>query len=346
MTYDVVIIGSGPAGYTAALYTSRAFLKTLVLTGIQPGGQLTTTTEVDNYPGFPNGINGTELVENMKKQVERFGTTVVSDSISNIKYQSASWRTNIQSKDQKDHEIFSVTGEKSMYEGRSVIIATGAMAKYLGIPSEQTYMGKGVSACATCDGFFYRGKEVVVIGGGDTAMEEATFLTTFAPKVTIIHRSETLRASAVMLDRAKKNSKISFLLNKTVEEITGDTSVKAICLKDTKTGKLEEVKTEGVFLAIGHTPSTAFLKGVVELDAKGYVLVKQLSAISQQSSAVRGEQLRNPMLGAQTETSVPGIFAAGDCADPRYRQAIVAAGMGCMAALDAQHYLEGLGTGD
>lgn len=311
--YDVIIIGSGPAGYTAALYTSRAFLKTLVLTGIQPGGQLTTTTEVDNYPGFPNGINGTELVENMKKQVERFGTTVIGAEVSGVTYQASGRKT-----------VFTVQSSNGVYEAKTVIIATGATAKYLGIPSEQTFMGKGVSACATCDGFFYRGKEVVVIGGGDTAMEEATFLTTFAPKVTIIHRSEALRASAVMLERAKKNPKISFLLNKTVEEITGDTSVKAIRLKDTKTGAVEELKTGGVFLAIGHTPSTSFLRDVVELDPKGYVLVKRPSSA----------------LEPQTETSVPGIFAAGDCVDPRYRQAIVAAGMGCMAAIDTQHYLE------
>ncbi len=352
--YDVIIIGSGPAGYTAALYTSRAFLKTLVLTGIQPGGQLTTTTEVDNYPGFPNGINGTELVENMKKQATRFGASTVSDVISNIQILPISNTTNPPAGGPINNgKIFLIQGQKESYEGRTVIVATGASAKYLGIPSEQTYMGKGVSACATCDGFFYRGKEVVVIGGGDTAMEEATFLTTFAPKVTIIHRSETLRASAVMLDRAKKNPKISFLLNKTVEEITGDTSVKAIRLKDTKTGVVDELKTEGVFLAIGHTPSTAFLQGVVELDAKGYVLVKQLSAIPSSLRASEGHsshqlstnsgEFKNPMLRAQTETSVPGVFAAGDCVDPRYRQAIVAAGMGCMAAIDVQHYLENSG---
>ncbi|MBI5614382.1 thioredoxin-disulfide reductase [Candidatus Gottesmanbacteria bacterium] len=337
--YDVIIIGSGPAGYTAALYTSRAFLQTLVLTGIQPGGQLTTTTEVDNYPGFPAGINGTELVENMKKQAEKFRASVVSDSISNIKYQ----KSKIQSKAQKYHETFSVIGEKSIYEGRSVIIATGASAKYLGIPSEQAFMGKGVSACATCDGFFYRGKEVVVIGGGDTAMEEATFLTTFAPKVTIVHRSENLRASAVMLDRAKKNPKISFLLNKTVDEIVGDTKVTAIRLKDGKSGEVKELKTEGVFLAIGHTPSTGFLKGAVELDQKGYVKLYQKSKFKNQKFDEKNQSEKS-MLEPQTETSVPGIFAAGDCVDPRYRQAIVAAGMGCMAALDAQHFLEDVGN--
>ena len=329
--YDVIIIGSGPAGYTAALYTSRAFLKTLILTGIQPGGQLTTTTEVDNFPGFPTGINGTELVENMKKQVTRFGANTVSDVISNIQILPISNTTNPPASGPiSNGKNFIIQGQKESYEGRTVIVATGATAKYLGIPSEQTFAGKGVSACATCDGFFYRGKEVVVIGGGDTAMEEATFLTTFSPKVTIIHRSEAFRASAVMLERAKKHPKISFLLNKTVEEIVGDTSVKAIRLKDTKTGNVEELKTEGVFLAIGHTPSTAFLRDVLKLDAKGYVIVNRPSST----------------LEPQTETSVSGIFAAGDCVDPRYRQAIVAAGMGCMAAIDVQHYLEGLGIRD
>ncbi len=300
--YDVIILGSGPAGYTAALYTSRAFLKTLVLAGTAPGGQLTTTTDVDNFPGFPRGIKGPALMMEMKKQAERFGTEVAVATVTSVKRQETG-------------KNFVVVTEGQTYEARAVIVATGAQARYLGLPSEQKYMGKGVSACATCDGFFFRGKDIVVVGGGDTAMEEATFLTTFANKVTIVHRREEFRASRVMLDRARKNPKISFLTNKTVEEILGGSVVTGIRLKDRKTGRQEDVKTDGVFLAIGHTPSTEFLKGVVELDEKGYIVVKE------------------------TATSVPGIFAAGDCVDHKYRQAVVAAGMGCMAAMDAEKWL-------
>lgn len=302
--YDVVIIGSGPAGYTAALYTSRAFLKTLILSGTQPGGQLTTTTDVDNFPGFPKGITGTQLVTDMKTQVERFGTEIMPFHVSSITYHESK-------------KIFSILAGEKTFESRTVIIATGASAMYLGLPSEERLRGKGVSACATCDGFFFRGKVVTVIGGGDTAMEEATFLTKFSPKVTIIHRREEFRASAIMLDRAKKDERISFLTNKIVEEILGDTEVTGIRLKDAKTGAITDYPTQGVFLAIGHKPSTDFLKGVVELDAKGYVITKN-----------------------NTETNIPGIFAAGDCVDHRYRQAIVAAGQGCMAAMDAEKYLE------
>lgn len=310
MTYDVVIVGSGPAGYTAALYTSRAFLKTLVLSGTQPGGQLTTTTEVDNFPGFPKGVSGTQLVMDMKTQVERFGTEVQAFMVSSIS--------------KAPDGTFVLSTDGGDIHAKTVIIATGASAMYLGLPSEEKLRGKGVSACATCDGFFFRGKVVTVIGGGDTAMEEATFLTKFSPKVTIIHRREEFRASAIMLDRAKKDERITFLTNKIVEEILGDTEVTGIRLKDAKTGETIDYPTQGVFLAIGHKPSTSFLQGVVDLDAKGYVLV--------QSSKSNVE--------SQTQTSVPGIFAAGDCVDPRYRQAIVAAGQGCMAAMDAEKYLE------
>lgn len=312
--YDVIIIGSGPAGYTAALYTSRAFLKTLILAGVAPGGQLTTTTDVDNFPGFPGGIKGPALMEEMKKQAERFGTEIVTDTVTRFRTQDLRLKTTTQSG--QTGNTFMVIGQSGkVYEGRAVIVATGAAAQYLGLESETRLMGKGVSACATCDGFFFRGKDVVVIGGGDTAMEEATFLTTFATKVTIVHRREEFRASPIMLDRAKKNPKISFVTNKTVEEILGENVVVGIRLKDRKTGRQEEVKTDGVFLAIGHKPSTEFAKGVVELDEKGYVVVKE------------------------TATSVPGIFAAGDCVDHRYRQAIVAAGQGCMAAMDAEKWL-------
>ncbi len=309
MTYDVIILGSGPAGYTAALYTSRAFLKTLILTGIQEGGQLTTTTEVENYPGFPKGILGPQLMMDMKAQVVRFGTEVVQESVTKV---------------EKKGKTFTVVAGSATYEGKTVIVATGASAMYLGLPSEKKFAGKGVSACATCDGFFFRGKEVVVVGGGDTAMEEATFLTTFATKVTIIHRREGFRASSIMLERARKNPKISFLLNKVIEEIVGDTAVNGVKLKDTKTGKVETYPTRGVFLAIGHTPNTEFLKTLLPLGSKGYVQVNRPKTA----------------LEPQTATSVLGLFAAGDCVDPRYRQAVVAAGMGCQAAMDAQKYLE------
>ncbi len=315
MMYDVVIIGSGPAGYTAALYTSRAFLKTLILSGREPGGQLTTTTEVDNFPGFPNGVLGPQLVTDMKTQVERFGTEIKQLSV-----------VSLQQSDKK----FIIKTENEQFEARTVIVAAGASAMYLGLPSEEKLRGKGVSACATCDGFFFRGKVVVVIGGGDTAMEEATFLTKFAPKVTVIHRRDEFRASAIMLDRAKKDKRIHFLTNKIVEEILGDTEVTGVRLKDAKTGEVIDYPTQGVFLAIGHKPNTDFVKDLIALDPKGYVQVQRTAS----------------PLNPQTETSVPGIFAAGDCVDPRYRQAIVAAGQGCMAAMDAEKYLETHGTED
>jgi len=308
MVYDVVIIGSGPAGYTAALYASRAFLKTLILSGREPGGQLTTTTEVDNFPGFPKGILGPQLVTDMKAQVERFGAEIKQETVTTIDKGSP----------------FTVTTENGSYQTRTIIVSTGASAMYLGLPSEETFRGKGVSACATCDGFFFRGKDVVVVGGGDTAMEEATFLTKFASRVTIIHRRDTFRASAIMVDRAKKDPKITILTNKVIEEIVGDTAVTGVRIKDSVTGDVTTHPAQGVFLAIGHKPSTDFLKGVIDLDPKGYVVVK------------RSESALEP----QTETNVPGIFAAGDCVDPRYRQAIVAAGQGCMAAMDAEKYLE------
>ncbi len=309
--HDVIILGTGPAGYTAALYTSRAFLKTLMLTGPQSGGQLTITTEVDNYPGFSAGIQGPTLMEEMKKQVERFGTEIKLETALSVKGEAESKK-------------FIVQTEKKEYEGRSVIIATGASAKYLGLPSEQRLMGKGVSACATCDGFFFKGKEVVVIGGGDTAMEEANFLTKFATKVTIIHRRDEFRASAIMFERTRKNPKITLLTNKLVEEVLGSTSVTGVRLKDNKTGNVSEFPIQGFFLAIGHQPNTAFLKDTISVDSRGYVIL----------------QKANSALDSQTRTSVEGIFAAGDCVDPRYRQALVAAGMGCMAAIDAEKWLE------
>lgn len=307
--YDIIILGTGPAGYTAALYASRAFLKTLMISGPDLGGQLTTTTEVDNYPGFEHGISGPTLVEDMKKQVERFGTEVVLETVTKVDFSK---------------RPFTIYAGEKQFQSKSVIIATGASAKYLEIPSEQKLRGKGISACATCDGFFFRGKEVVVIGGGDTAMEEATFLTKFATKVTIIHRREEFRASAIMLKQAQDNPKISFLFNKTVEEILGENAVTGVRLKDIKTGEISEITTQGFFLAIGHLPSTDFLKGAVELDQKGYIVIHRSSSSTE----------------PQSRTSVGGVFAAGDCVDPRYKQAIVAAGMGCMAAIDASRWIE------
>lgn len=309
--YDVIIIGSGPAGYTAAIYTSRAFLKTKVFTGFQPGGQLTTTTEIDNFPGFPKGVQGTQLMMDMKAQVERFGTEVEVSEVSKVSKASKG-------------KTFVVTAGSKTYESKTIIVATGASAMYLGIPSEKTFAGKGVSACATCDAFFFRGKDVVVVGGGDTAMEEATFLTKFASKVTIVHRRDEFRACARMLERAKNDPKITLLTNKIIEEIVGNTAVTGIKIKDVNTGKVTTYPTQGVFLAIGHKPNTEFIKDTVNLDKKGYVIIRGLMN--------PGEY--------HTGTSVDGIFAAGDCADYQYRQAIVAAGMGAMAALDVQEYLE------
>jgi thioredoxin reductase (NADPH) len=309
MVYDVVILGSGPAGYTAALYTSRAFLKTLIIAGIQQGGQLTTTTEVENFPGFPKGIQGPQLMLDMKAQVERFGTQIVVATVTHVK---------------KTGTTFVITADGKDIESKTVIVATGASAMYLGLPSEKTFAGKGVSACATCDGFFFRGKEVVVVGGGDTAMEEANFLTTFATKVTIIHRRNEFRASPIMLERVSKNPKIIMLTNKIIEEIIGDTSVHGVRIKDTVTGTVEIYPTQGVFLAIGHKPSTEFLKDTITLDKKGYVMVHGLMKPGDYHTA----------------TNIPGIFAAGDCVDFQYRQAVIASGMGCMAALDVQKWLE------
>lgn len=312
MIYDVAIIGSGPAGYTAALYTSRAFLKTLVLAGFEPGGQLTTTTEVDNFPGFPEGVLGPKLVADMKSQVERFGAEIKQDAVVSV----------------EKGDVFTLKTAGNSYQAKTVIVATGASAMYLGLPSEEKLRGKGVSGCATCDGFFFKGKVVVVVGGGDTAMEEATFLTKFSPKVTVIHRRDEFRASAIMLDRAKKDPRISFLTNKIIEEILGETEVTGVRIRDTITNEVMDYPTQGVFLAIGHKPSTGFLNGLVDLDPKGYVKVKRVTS----------------PLDPQTETNIPGLFAAGDCVDPRYRQAIVAAGQGCMAAMDAEKYLETHGS--
>lgn len=315
--YDVIIIGSGPAGYTAALYTSRAFLKTLLLTGADIGGQLTMTTTVDNFPGFPAGTPGPLLVENMKKQALKFGTDMKTEQALHCSVVALL-------ENQKKGKSFEVKTNTQKYYARSLIIATGSSARNLGILSEEKFRGKGVSYCATCDGFFFKGKTIAVIGGGDTAMEEATFLTRFATHVTIIHRRDTFRASAIMLEKAKNNPAISLLLNKTIEGFYGDTILRGIKLKDTISEDVTDFPIEGVFIAIGHLPNTAFLKGFLDLDEKGYIQIQRCPT----------------SLDSQTETTIPGVFAAGDCVDPRYRQAIVASGMGCMAAIDAQKWLD------
>lgn len=304
--YKSVVIGTGPAGYTAAIYLARANLNPLVIEGPQPGGQLTTTTDVENFPGFPDGIMGPELMENMRKQAERFGTTFVTG-----------WVTEIDT----SQRPFKLTGEglEDIW-AETLIISTGASAKYLNIPGEQDNIGKGVSACATCDGFFFRGKKIVVIGGGDSAMEEANFLTRFASELTIVHRRDELRASKIMQDRARENEKISWALNRTpLEVLATGMGVTGLKVRNNETGEEEVIETDGLFVAIGHKPNTDFLRGKVDLNEHGYVIVKP----------------------GTTETSVPGIFAAGDVQDMKYRQAITAAGSGCQAALDCEKFLEG-----
>ncbi len=306
----VIILGTGPAGLTAALYTARAFLSPLVLEGPQAGGQLTITTEVENFPGFPDGITGPELIERMRGQVLRFGARIESAVIERV--------------ERREGGGFRVmTDDGKTYESWTVIVATGASAKFLGLPSEKALMGAGVSACATCDGFFFRGKEIVVVGGGDTALEEAMFLTRFATKVTVIHRRETLRASKIMQEKAFENPKIDFLWNKEILEVLDISmqQVTGVRIRDTKTGEESIHPCSGFFVAIGHSPNTAFLHGLAETDAVGYL--KTTSG---------------------TKTSVPGLFAAGDVSDPVYRQAISAAGTGCMAAIDAERFLEASGV--
>lgn len=309
--HRLMILGTGPAGLTAAIYAARANLDPVVVEGNEPGGQLTITTEVENFPGFPDGIMGPELMDNMRKQAEKFGAKFVTG-----------WATSVD----VSHRPFKVTvDEKTEYEAESLIISTGASAKMLGIPGEYDLMGRGVSACATCDGFFFRNKRILVVGGGDSAMEEATFLTKFASEVTIVHRRDELRASKVMQERARNNPKIKWDLNVTPVCVKSDGSkVTGLEVTDNETGETRVIETEGIFIAIGHSPNTKFLAGQIETDAVGYIVTN----------------------GVSTATNVEGVFACGDVMDSHYRQAITAAGSGCKAAIDVEHFLEGSSSHD
>ncbi|GAK58505.1 thioredoxin reductase [Candidatus Vecturithrix granuli] len=300
---NVIIIGSGPAGLTAAIYTARANLNPLVFEGYQYGGQLMTTTEIENFPGFEEGISGPELMEEMRAQAQRFQARLVQKDVEAINLLQ---------------RPFHVTVEGEVHEARTVIFATGANARMLGLEAEKRLLGHGVSTCATCDGFFYTGKEIVMVGGGDSAMEEAIFLTRFATKVSVVHRRDELRASKIMQERAFKNEKIQFIWNSVVEDILGEAKVTGVRLRNVKTNDVTDMPCDGFFLAIGHVPNTTLVQGQLELDAQGYIITQNKN----------------------TATSVPGVFAAGDVQDSKYRQAITAAGSGCMAALEVERFLE------
>jgi len=303
---EVIIIGSGPAGLTAAIYSARANLKPLVFEGFQPGGQLMITTEVENFPGFKDGIQGPELMEELRAQAERFGTEFITSDVTKVELSG-------------DKKI--VWDEDDAYEAKTVIISTGASANLLGLENESRLMGRGVSACATCDGFFFKDREICVVGGGDSAMEEATYLTRFASKVSLIQRRNAFRASKIMIKKAEDNEKVHFIMNSVVDDVLGDEKVTGVKLKNVVTGEFSELELDGMFVAIGHTPNTQLFKGQLEIDSKGYLIT------GTDKSKV-------------TATSVPGVFACGDVQDSIYKQAITAAGSGCAAALDAERYIE------
>lgn len=303
--HDVIIVGSGPAGYTAAIYAARAELKPIVFEGIEFGGSLMTTTDVENFPGFAKGIQGPDLMDEMRNQAERFGADLRMENVDRMELTG---------------DVKSVWVGEEEHRARAVILATGAAPRYLGVDGEERLLGHGVSSCATCDGFFFRDHDIAVIGGGDSAMEEATFLTKFAKSVTIVHRREEFRASAIMLERAKNNEKIKWAVNKVVSKVNGDNAVESLELTDTVTGEVSQLPVTAMFVAIGHDPRSEMVRGQVDLDADGYIKVEAPS----------------------TRTSLPGVFAAGDVVDSHYQQAVTAAGTGCTAAIDAEHYLTAL----
>ena len=302
MTEQTIIIGSGPAGLTAAVYAARAGMEPLVIEGLAAGGQLMLTTEVDNYPGFPDGVLGPEMMDLFRKQAERFGTRFITSDVTRVDLSSRPFRVWVDSDE---------------YSAETVIVSTGASAQWIGVPGEEKLRGHGVSSCATCDGFFFKEREIVVVGGGDSAMEEALFLTRFASRVTVVHRRDEFRASKIMADRVLHHPKITVRWNTVVDSILGDGSVTGVRLRDTISGAVSDLAVEGVFVAIGHTPNTALFTGQLDLDARGYLLTSK-----------------------GTASSVPGVFGAGDVVDSTYRQAITAAGMGCQAAMDAERWLE------
>ena len=309
-TYDVVVVGSGPAGYTAALYAARANLDVLVFQGFEVGGQLMLTSDVENYPGYRDGVIGPDMMDDFEAQAARFGAKMRADNVERVDFSERPFK-------------LWVEGEEEPTLARTVVIATGAQARWLGLPGESRLMGRGVSGCATCDGFFFKDKRVAVVGGGDTAMEEALFLTKYAAEVFLIHRRDEFRASKIMLSRAQKNPKITFITATVVEDVLGEDSVEGIKTRNLKTGANGELEVEGFFAAIGHEPATGIFKGQVEMDEGGYILQKE-----------------------NTMTSVPGVFAAGDVSDKRYRQAVTAAGDGCRAAIDAERWLEAQGEAE
>jgi len=300
--YGVIIIGSGPSGYTSAIYAARANLSVLMFQGYQVGGQLMTTSEVENYPGFEGGILGPEMMEKFEQQARRFGTEMMAEDVTAVDFSK---------------RPFTVTTDSGEYQAESIIISTGATAKWLGLPSEKHLQGRGVTACATCDGFFFKNKDVIVVGGGDTAMEEATFLTRYVNHVTMIHRRDSFRASKIMQDRVHNNPKIGVMMNTEIVEVLGDDAVTGVQLRNVQTGEEHKLPVQGVFVAIGHQPNTSLFKGVLDMDKAGYIVPKE-----------------------NTMTNIPGVFAAGDVTDHRYRQAITAAGDGCRAAIDMERWLE------